>query len=122
MQWNLKSDALALTKWGGGLPHADLAGTARLLEGMSIGTAVMVSDMSKDRRVESALLFNFPENERLPLQRRKRQQWEIPRVERIITATTQLAELLGGPVMIGAWNVVGVTNQHGASRMRAMVY
>jgi hypothetical protein len=49
-------------------------------------------------------------------------QWEIPRVERIITATPQLAELLGGPVMIGAWNVVGVTNQHGASRMRAMVY
>ena len=61
MKWNLKADAVALTKWGGGLPHADLAETARLLEGMGIRTAVMVSDMSKDRRVESALLFNFPE-------------------------------------------------------------
>jgi glycine reductase len=62
VRWNLKADAVALTKWGGGLPHADLAETARLLEGMGIRTAVMVFDMSKDRRVESALLFNFPVN------------------------------------------------------------
>lgn len=121
-KWNLKADAVALTKWGGGLPHADLAETARLLENMGIRTAVMVSDMSKDRRVESALLFNFPEVNAIVYNGGNGTQWEMPRVERIITATPELRELLAGPVMIGAWNVVGVTNQQGASRMRALVY
>jgi glycine/sarcosine/betaine reductase component B subunit len=122
VRWNLKADAVALTKWGGGLPHADLAETARLLEGMGIRTAVMVSDMSKDRRVESALLFNFPEVNAIVYNGGNGTQWEMPRVERIITATPELAELLGGPMIIGAWNIVGVTNQQGASRMRALVY
>jgi glycine reductase complex component B subunit alpha and beta len=122
VQWNLKADAVALTKWGGGLPHADLAETARLLETAGIRTAVMVSDMSKDRRVESALLFNFPEVNAIVYNGGNGTQWEMPPVERIITATPELAELLGGSLTIGAWNVVGVTNQQGASRMRAMVY
>jgi glycine reductase complex component B subunit alpha and beta len=122
VKWNLKADAAALTKWGGGLPHADLAETARLLENMGIRTAVMVSDMSKDRRVESALLFNFPEVNAIVYNGGNGTQYEMPRVERIITATPELRELLAGPGMIGAWNVVGVTNQQGASRMRAMVY
>jgi glycine reductase complex component B subunit alpha and beta len=122
VQWNLKADAVALTKWGGGLPHADLAETARLLESMGIRTAVMVSDMSKDRRVESALLFNFPEVNAIVYNGGNGTQWEMPRVERIITATPELKKLLGGPLTIGAWNIVGVTNQQGASRMRAMVY
>jgi glycine reductase complex component B subunit alpha and beta len=122
VKWNLKADAVALTKWGGGLPHADLAETARLLEGMGIRTAVMVSDMSKDRRVESALLFNFPEVNAIVYNGGNGTQWEMPGVDRIITATPELRELLAGPVLMGAWNVVGVTNQQGASRMRAMVY
>jgi Glycine/sarcosine/betaine reductase component B subunits len=122
VQWNLKADAVALTKWGGGLPHADLAETARLLETIGIRTAVMVSDMSKDRRVESALLFNFPEVTAIVYNGGNGTQWEMPRVDRIITATPELRELLAGPMLMGAWNVVGVTNQQGASRMRAMVY
>ena len=122
VKWNLKADAAALTKWGGGLPHADLAETARLLESMEIRTAVMVSDMSKDRRVESALLFNFPAVNAIVYNGGNGTQWEIPRMDRIITATPELRELLAGPMLIGAWNVVGVTNQQGASRMRAMVY
>jgi Glycine/sarcosine/betaine reductase component B subunits len=122
VKWNFKADAVALTKWGGGLPHADLAETARLLEGMGIRTAVMVSDMSKDRRVESALLFNFPEVNAIVYNGGNGTQWEMPRVERIITATPELRDLLAGPMMMGAWNIVGVTNQQGASRMRALVY
>jgi len=122
VKWNLKADAVALTKWGGGLPHADLAETARLLEGTGIRTAVMVSDMSKDRRVESALLFNFPAVNAIVYNGGSGTQWEIPRVERLITATPELGDLLAGPMLIGAWNVVGVTNQQGASRMRALVY
>src|SRR5262249_20706771 len=76
----------------------------------------------KDRRVESALLFNFPEVNAIVYNGGNGTQWEMPRVERIITATPELAELLGGPLMIGAGNVVGVTNQQGASRMRSLVY
>jgi len=53
VKWNLQADGAVLSKYGGGLPHADLAETARLLESMGIRTAVMVSDVSRDRRVES---------------------------------------------------------------------
>lgn len=43
VKWNLQADGAVLSKYGGGLPHADLSETARLLEGMGIRTAVMVS-------------------------------------------------------------------------------
>ncbi|MGB7951867.1 MAG: glycine/sarcosine/betaine reductase component B subunit [Candidatus Binatia bacterium] len=122
VKWNLKADAVALTKWGGGLPHADLAETARLLEGMGIRTAVMVSDMSKDRRVESALLLNFPAVDAIVYNGGNGTGYEVPRAARVIAAKPELAELLIGPTTIEAHNVIGVTNQQGASRMRSLVY
>jgi hypothetical protein len=120
--WGLKANSAVLTKYGGGLPHADLAETARLLERVGIHTAVMVSDTSRDRRVESALLFNFPEVNAIVYNGGNGATWEVPRVERIIAATPEMRELLTGPVVVEASNVIGVTNQQGASRMRAMVY
>jgi len=33
-----------------------------------------------------------------------------------------MAELLAGPIEMGALNVVGVANQQGASRLRAVIY
>ena len=122
IEWNLRADGAVLTKYGGGLPHADLAETARLLEGMGIRTAVMVSDSSRDRRVESALLFNFPEVNAIVYNGGNGTEWEVPRVERVIAATPELAELLIGPISIEASNIIGVTNQQGASRMRSLVY
>lgn len=121
-RWNLRADGAVLTKYGGGLPHADLAETARLLEGMGIRTAVMVSDSSRDRRVESALLFNFPEVNAIVYNGGNGTEWEVPRVDRVIAATPEMAELLGGPISIEASNIIGVTNQQGASRMRSLVY
>jgi sarcosine reductase len=120
--WNLKADGAVLSKYGGGLPHADLAETARLLEGMGIRTAVMVSDVSRDRRVESALLFNVPEVDAIVYNGGNGTRWEIPRLDRIIAATPEFSEMLAGPMTVDASNIVGVTNQQGASRMRAMVY
>lgn len=122
VRWNLKADGTVLTKYGGGLPHADLAETARLLEGMGIRTSVMVSDVSRDRRVESALLFNSPEVNAIVYNGGNGMQWKVPRVERVIAATPELTELLAGPMVIEAANIVGVTNQQGASRVRAVVY
>ena len=122
VSWNLKADAAVLTKYGGGLPHADLAETARLLEGMGIRTVVLVTDTSRDRRVESALLFNFPEVDAIVYNGGNGTKWEIPRVERVIAATPEFEELLAGPIVVGASNIVGVTNHQGASRLRAVVY
>jgi glycine reductase complex component B subunit alpha and beta len=122
IQWNLRADGAVLTKYGGGLPHADLAETARLLEGMGIRTAVMVSDASRDRRVESALLFNFPEVNAIVYNGGNGTEWEVPRVARVIAATSEMAELLVGPISLEASNIIGVTNQQGASRMRSLVY
>jgi sarcosine reductase len=122
VKWNLKADGAVLSKYGGGLPHADLAETARLLEAEGIRTSVMVSDVSRDRRVESALLFNVPEVDAIVYNGGNGTRWEIPRLERIIAATPEFVELLVGPMTIDASNIVGVTNQQGASRMRAVVY
>jgi sarcosine reductase len=118
----LKANSAVLTKYGGGLPHADLAETARLLERMGVRTAVMVSDTSRDRRVESALLFNFPEVNAIVYNGGNGTAWEVPRLERIIAATPEMKELLAGPFVTEASNIIGVTNQQGASRMRAVVY
>jgi len=93
-----------------------------LLEGMGIRTAVMVSDSSRDRRVESALLFNFPEVNAIVYNGGNGTKWEVPRVDRVIAATQELAELLVGPISVEASNIIGVTNQQGASRMTSLVY
>ncbi len=122
VSWNLKADGAVLSKYGGGLPHADLAETARLLEAMKIRTAVMVSDVSRDRRVESALLFNVPEVDAIVYNGGNGTRWDVPKVDRVIAATPEFSDLLTGPMTIDANNIVGVTNQQGASRMRSLVY
>ena len=122
VKWALKADAAVLTKFGGGVPHTDLAETARLLECNGIKTAVQVTDLARDRRVESALLFNFPEVNAIVCIGGNSTQWKLPAVERVIAANSALAELLAGPFEIDSHNVIGVANQQGASRLRSMVY
>ncbi len=122
VKWALNADAAVLTKYGGGVPHADLAETARLLESEGIRTSVMVSDVSRDRRVESALLFNFPEVDAIVYGGGNDTRWEVPPAGRVIAATPAIGELLAGARELGAMNVAGVTNQQGASRLRAVVY
>ena len=122
VRWVLNADAAVLSKFGGGVPHTDLAETARLLEGMGVKTAVQVTDLARDGRVESALLFNFPEVNAIVCIGGNGTSWQLPRAERVIAASQELRDLLAGPVKIGALNVIGVANQQGASRLRAMVY
>jgi sarcosine reductase len=122
VKWALRADAAVLTKFGGGVPHTDLSETARLLECDGIKTAVQVTDLARDHRVESALLFNFPEVDAIVCVGGNSTNWTLPPVERVIAANSGLAELLGGPFEIESLNVVGVANQQGASRLRSMVY
>ena len=122
VKWALKADAAVLTKFGGGVPHTDLSETARLLECDGIKTSVQVTDLARDRRVESALLFNYPEVDAIVCIGGNSTQWTLPRVERVLAANSGLAELLAGPFAIDSLNVVGVANQQGASRLRSMMY
>ena len=122
VKWALKADAAVLTKFGGGVPHTDLSETARLLECEGIKTSVQVTDLARDHRVESALLFNFSEVDAIVCIGGNSTSWTLPRVERIIASNSALAELLAGPLAIDSLNVVGVANQQGASRLRSRVY
>lgn len=122
VRWSLKADAAVLTKFGGGVPHADLAETARLLENMGIKTAVQVTDLARDRRVESALLFNFPEVNAIVCIGGNGTTWKAPRLERVIAASPEMVERLRGPFELEAMSVIGVSNQQGISRLRSMVY
>ena len=118
----LRADAAVLTKFGGGVPHTDLAETTRLLECMGVKTAVQVTDLARDRRVESALLFNFPEVNAIVCIGGNSTSWKAPRVERVIAASEELKRVLAGPLELEGRNIAGVANQQGASRLRAMVY
>jgi glycine reductase len=122
VKWALRAEAAVLTKFGGGVPHSDLAETARLLERNGIKTAVQVTDLARDHRVESALLFNFPEVDAIVCIGGNGTRWKLPRAERVLAADGGMAELLAGPFEIDSLNVVGVANQQGASRLRSVVY
>lgn len=122
VKWALRADAAVLTKFGGGVPHTDLSETARLLECHGIKTAVQVTDLARDRRVESALLFNFPEVDAIVCIGGNSTKWTVPRVSRVIAANSGFAELLAGPLEIDSLNVVGIANQQGASKLRSMMY
>ncbi|HUC98601.1 MAG TPA: glycine/sarcosine/betaine reductase component B subunit [Candidatus Polarisedimenticolaceae bacterium] len=122
VQMVLKAEAAILTKFGGGVPHTDLSETARLLEAVGIKTAVQVTDLARDRRMESALLFNFPEVNAIVCIGGNSTSWKVPRVEQVIATSAELKEVLAGPLHLDSLNVVGVANQQGASRLRAMVY
>ena len=93
-----------------------------MLERKRIKTAVQVTDLARDRRVESALLFNFPEVDAIVCIGGNGTRWKLPRVERVLAANDGMAELLAGPVEIDSLNVVGVANQQGASRLRSVIY
>jgi glycine reductase complex component B subunit alpha and beta len=120
--WALRAEAAVLTKFGGGVPHSDLAETARLLERHRVKTAVQVTDLARDHRVESALLFNSPEVDAIVCIGGNGTRWQLPRAERVLAANGGMAELLAGPVEIDSLNIVGVANQQGASRLRSVIY
>ena len=120
--WNLGAEVVVLTKYGGGAPHADMAETARLCEVQGMRTAVLASDMSRDRKAESALLFNFSEVDAIVYGGGNDTTWKVPAAERVIAGSPAAAESLAAPQEIEAGNVCGVTNQQGASRLRAVVY
>lgn len=122
VKWALRADAAVLTKFGGGVPHTDLSETARLLECDGIKTSVQVTDLARDRRVESALLFNFSEVDAIVCIGGNSTNWTLPRVDRVLAASAGLAELLAGPFEIDSLNVIGVANQQGASRLRSVMY
>lgn len=121
-KWNLAADGVVLTKYGGGAPHADLALTARKCEELGIRTAVQVSDMSWDRRAESALLFNYPEVDAIVYVGGRDTTWQAPAAKRVIAGNGELMEALGAPRRLIATNVCGVSSQQGISKLRSMVH
>ena len=121
-KWALGAEGVALTKHGGGAPHMDMALAARACEALGMRTAVQVSDMTRDRRVESALLFNFPEVDAIVYGGGNDTKWSVPAVERVIVGNAELAEALSASQELTAQNICGVINQQGAQRLRGVVY
>ena len=121
-KWALAADGVILTKYGGGAPHADMALTARMCEALGMRTTVQVEDMSRDRRAESALLFNYAEVDAIVHVGGHDTRWSVPAVERTIAGDPEAAAVLGQPQQLDASRVCGVTNQQGASRLRSLVY
>jgi hypothetical protein len=121
-KWILGADGVVLTKYGGGAPHADMALTALNCERLGMRTVVQVSDMSRDRRAESALLFNYQEVDAIVYVGGTDTGWEVPAVSKVIAGNSELAEVLSAPMHLPAGNLCGVTSQQGASRVRSVVY
>jgi sarcosine reductase len=121
-KWILAADGAILTKYGGGAPHADMALTARLCEQLGIRTTVQVEDMSRDRRAESALLFNYAEVDAMVHVGGNDIRWSVPAVEWAIAGNPEDAATLGAPQQLDASRLCGVTNQQGASRLRSFMH
>ena len=122
VKWNLAADGVALTKYGGGAPHADMALTARLCEESGIYTTVQVSDMSRDRQAESALLFNYPEVDAIIYVGGGDTYWNLPAVEKVVAGSPAMAAALEVAQEIPAGGICGVTSQQGISKLRCFVY
>jgi sarcosine reductase len=121
-KWVLAADGVILTKYGGGAPHADMALTARMCGQLGMRTTVQVEDMSRDRRAESALLFNYAEVDAMVLVGGHDTSWSVPAVTRTIAGTPEAAATLAESQQLDAARICGVTNQQGASRLRSFVY
>lgn len=121
-KWGLAADGVILTKYGGGAPHAAMALAAKLCEELGMRTAVQVSDMSQDRRAESALLFNDAEVDALVYVGGHDTHWHVPAVLRVIAGTPAAAAILAAAQVLDAGRLCGVTSQQGASRLRSFVY
>jgi glycine reductase len=122
VKWNLAADGVALTKYGGGAPHADMALTARLCEESGIYTTVQVSDMSRDRQAESALLFNYPEVDAIIYVGGGDTKWNLPAVEKVVASSPAMTAALEVAQEIPAGGICGVTSQQGISKLRCFVY
>ena len=121
-KWNLAADGVVLTKYGGGAPHADMALTARLCEQSGIFTTVQVSDMSRDRQAESALLFNYPEVDAIVYVGGGDTNWGLPAVEKVVAGNPAMTAALEVAQEIPAGGICGVTSQQGISKLRCFVY
>ena len=121
-KWNLAADGVVLTKYGGGAPHADMALTALLCEQLGIRTSVQVSDMSWDRRAESALLFNYPDVDAIVYVGGIDTKWAISEAHRVVAGNAEVLEALKVPQELAANVICGVTSQQGASRLRSFVH
>lgn len=121
-KWNLAADGVVLTKYGGGAPHADMALTARLCEQSGIFTTVQVSDMSRDRQAESALLFNYPEVDAIVYVGGGDTSWDLPAVEKVVAGNPAMTAALKVAQGIPAGGICGVTSQQGISKLRCFVY
>ncbi|MGE3541257.1 MAG: glycine/sarcosine/betaine reductase component B subunit [Candidatus Tectimicrobiota bacterium] len=121
-QWVLGAEGIILSKYGGGAPHADMALTAKMCEELGMRTAVQVSDMSADRRAESALLFNYDEVDAIVYVGGNDTRWHIPALPRAIAGTPEAAAGLAAAQVLDASRLCGVTSQQGASHLRAFVH
>jgi len=121
-KWNLAADGVVLTKYGGGAPHADMALTARLCEQLGMRTVVQVSDMSWDRRAESALLFNYPEVDAIVFVGGIDTKWAVSEAQRVVAGNAEALDALKVPQELAANVICGVTSQQGASRLQPILY
>ncbi|MBI4236233.1 MAG: hypothetical protein HY688_02605, partial [Chloroflexi bacterium] len=120
-KWDLRADAVVLT-YGAGAPSVDMGETARLCEAMGMHTVVQVATVTRDRRVESAMMFNYPEVNAIVYVGGNDTRWKVPAAERVIAGSPTHAAALAAPQEWTPANVCGVANQQGASRLRSAAY
>ena len=93
-----------------------------MCESLGVRTAGLVAEMAGDRRVESANIFAYPEVDAAIVIGGGDTSWSLKPVERLIAATPEHVNALATFESLNAGSLPGVTNQQGASRIRAFTY
>ena len=78
--------------------------------------------MSRDRRAESAVLFNYPEVDAIVVVGGDDTRWSVPAVEHVIAPNPASASSLGEPQQLAASRICGITGQQGGSHIRSFLY
>ena len=87
VQWALKADAAVLTKFGGGVPHANFVAEnwRACWKAWASKPQLLVTNLAqRTRRLESALLLNFPEVNAIVYIGGNSTTWEAPRFEKVM--------------------------------------
>ena len=93
--------------------HADLAETARLLEGMGIKTASSGDRSRSGPEVGVGIAIQFSKVNAIVCIGGNSTTWEAPRLERVIAASPEMVERLRGPFELEAMSVIGVSINRG---------
>jgi len=118
----LAADGVILTKSGGGAPEVDMGQTAGKCEEVGVNTSIIMWQMVSTEA--GGTLFNYPNVNAITATANLAGPMKLPAVERVIgiAGTLPSGQSVNEGFMKLKWDIVGVTDQLGSSKLVSEEY